>query len=108
MLTVSHTCGRFNNKRCILIAFFPNSSNKEKAKAYLHGRLVGYALALISESGGRSNDDKKEFEQLQQAEEIAERKLMELWPLFETCATETGWKLDKTECATDGYEIYFE
>mmetsp|Transcript_51963 Transcript_51963/g.110409 ORF Transcript_51963/g.110409 Transcript_51963/m.110409 type:complete len:250 (-) Transcript_51963:294-1043(-) len=93
-------------KRCILVAFFSDSNNSEKAKAYLHGCLVRRALtSLLADcKGGHPNGG--EMGLVQQAEEAAERKLVQIWPIFEKVVTDAGWKLDKTECSTEGYELH--
>lgn len=104
ILTVGHA--ERHNKRCILISYYSNSTNSEKAKAYLHGCLV--RRALISQLNEHHDSDRSEMEKVQQAEENAKRELNELYPIFERCATNSGWKLDKTECSTEGYELYLE
>ena len=89
-------------KHSILISFFANSSNSEKAKAYLHGCLVRRALvSLQSDIGSKA-------EVAQKAEAAAECELATLWPIFKQCVSEAGWLLDKTECSTEGYELYLE
>lgn len=107
IITVGHQNLTPKTKRCILVAFFPSSSNKERAKAYLHGCLLGRALVSLSaENNHASVDDNSEL--ICRAESIAEEELRRLWPIFETSVAKAGWKLDKTECTTDGYEIYIE
>lgn len=107
VLTVGRSKTRFKTKRSILVSYFSNSSNSEKAKAYLHGCLVRRALVPLL-SGCNEDDKKSEAEIVKQAEETAERELIQLWPVFERCVTDAGWKLDKTECSTEGFEMYFE
>lgn len=88
MLSVGrHSKGRQN----ILVSYFSNCSNSAKAKAYLHCCLVRRALAA-----NKYDYDEVEYE------------LSTLWPEFERSVTVVGWKLDKTECSTVGYEMYFE
>lgn len=90
------------SKQSIMVAFFSESSNAEKAKAYLHGCLVRRALC-------RQKDCKDDgSESTQKVEEAAARELARLWPMFERCVTDTGWILDKTECSTEGYEMHYE
>ncbi|KAL9188760.1 hypothetical protein ACHAXT_007138 [Thalassiosira profunda] len=89
-------------KHSIYISFFANSSNSEKAKAYLHGCLVRRALVSLQSGPGSKGDI------VEKAEEAGERELATLWPIFEHCVSEAGWLLDKTECSTEGYELYLE
>ena len=101
MLSVGrHSKGRHN----ILVSYFSNCSNSAKAKAYLHCCLVRRALAALQ----TNKHDYDEVDVVYQAEQVARSELYTLWPLFERCVTAVGWKLDKTECSTSGYEIYFE
>ncbi|KAL7543655.1 hypothetical protein ACHAXR_012959 [Thalassiosira sp. AJA248-18] len=95
-------------KQSILVAFFSNSSNTEKAKAYLHASLVGRALASLLTGCKEGQSTYSEMEMIQRVEETAESELDQLWPIFEQCVSDAGWILDKTECATEGYEMYFE
>ena len=101
VLAVENTGG---GKHSIRVAFFANSSNAEKAKAYLHGCLARRALGSLQpkELGNEAE------EAIQKAEADAESELARLWPIFELCVTEAGWMLDKTECSTEGYELYLE
>eukprot|EP00578_Thalassiosira_sp_NH16_P010305 CAMPEP_0181104680 /NCGR_PEP_ID=MMETSP1071-20121207/15562_1 /TAXON_ID=35127 /ORGANISM="Thalassiosira sp., Strain NH16" /LENGTH=495 /DNA_ID=CAMNT_0023187905 /DNA_START=231 /DNA_END=1716 /DNA_ORIENTATION=- len=87
------TVGWAEKKRCILVSYFSSSSNSEKAKTYLHACLVRHFLASTSPGGKESCDG--EAETVQKAEETAERELVRLWPIFERCATNAGWKLGK-------------
>ena len=103
ILTVGHSEKRIKAKKCILVSYFSNSSNSEKAKAYLHGCLVRRALAQKDD-----NQQDGVADLVQKAEETAERELAQLWPAFEQSLAEAGWKLDKTECSTEGYELYLE
>ena len=76
------------------------------AKAYLHGCLLGRTLLSVTRSSGRSlGDDKSCEEIIEKAKDIAEKKLKRLWPLFERCTFDAGWKLDKTESYSEGYGI---
>jgi hypothetical protein len=101
MLSVGrHSKGRQN----ILVSYFSNYSNSAKAKAYLHCCLVRRALATLQ----TNKHDYDEVDVVYQAEQVARSELYTLWPLFERCVSAVGWKLDKTECFTLGYEIYFE
>ena len=107
LLTVGEIEGRRTKNRCILISYFSNSSSSEKAKASLHACLVRRALVSSlttcnKEHNGSENDI------IQEAEDNAERKLAQLWPIFKRCVTDSGWKLDKTECSTEGYELFIE
>ena len=88
----------------ILVSYFSNCSNSAKAKAYLHCCLVRRALAALQTNA----HDCDEVELAYQAEQAARSELSKLWPVFERCVTAVGWKLDKTECSTAGYEMYFE
>lgn len=108
ILTVGCAETRFQPKRCILISFFSDSSNVEKAKAYLHAFLVQRSLVILEANGKEEHHLSSDMEVVQKAETIARNRLDRLWPNFERCATNAGWKLDKTECSTEGYEIYFE
>ena len=101
MLSVGrHSKGRQN----ILVSYFSNCSNSAKAKAYLHCCLVRRALAALQTNA----HDYDEVELAYQAEQAARSELSKLWPVFERRVTAVGWKLDKTECSTVGYEMYFE
>lgn len=95
-------------QRRILVAFFSNSNNSEKAKAYLHVCLVRHALATLEYNCEEESPSDSEIEIANKAEEIAYGKLDHLWPIFERCITDAGWNLDKTEYLTEGYEMYFE
>mmetsp|Transcript_25058 Transcript_25058/g.45322 ORF Transcript_25058/g.45322 Transcript_25058/m.45322 type:complete len:163 (+) Transcript_25058:794-1282(+) len=98
-------------KQCVLVAFLPDSSNSEKAKAYLHGCLVRRALAaslLANNCKEEGHYNGRETELVKKAEETAQGELVILWPIFEKIVTDAGWKLDKTECSTEGYEIHVE
>lgn len=103
MLTVGAIGHKLNKKRSILISFFRNSSCREKAKAYLHARLVEKGL------GQRSRLDGSNLNTLfEEVEKNAAKELVVLWPLFEEKVKRAGWNLDKTECSSDGYEIHVE
>mmetsp|Transcript_1637 Transcript_1637/g.3254 ORF Transcript_1637/g.3254 Transcript_1637/m.3254 type:complete len:502 (+) Transcript_1637:82-1587(+) len=104
ILSVGHTAsGKLSKARqCILVAFFSDSSNSDRAKAYLHGCLVRRALT------SQSSDSRTDIETIQKAEETAKNEIEKLWPIFEKSVTSAGWKLDKTECSTEGYEIHLE
>lgn len=93
----------------VAVAFLPNISQKEMAKAYLHSKMIQVALASVSKRGinGQSNNT-KELELVRKAEEIAEHDLKLCWHLFQACACDAGWDLDKTECSSEGYEISLE
>ncbi|KAL3805091.1 hypothetical protein HJC23_003319 [Cyclotella cryptica] len=111
ILKVGHTNKQLEKNRCILVSFLSECSNKEKAKAYLHACLVGRALVLVSAPNGEQNNkpvvhDEREI--IRQAEEIGQREINVLWPIFERSASKAGWKLDKTEFSTYGYEICLE
>jgi len=95
-------------ERCILVAFFSNSSNSEKAKAYFHGCLARHALVALQNDCKEGPLHDNELEIVQKAEEAAESQLDRLWPIFEQCITDSGWVLGKTECSTEGYQMYLE
>jgi len=106
LLAVGQIERRRKNRRCILISFFSNSSSTEKAKAYLHACLVRRSLISSLTTCNKEKDNDNEV--VQEAEDTAERELAQLWPIFKRCVTNTGWKLDKTECSTEGYELFIE
>ena len=110
IITVGHatTKRRFDSKRCILVSYFSNSSNAEKAKAYLHGCLIRRALAATTCNSKHGDNEMELIQKERNAEELAENELTQLWPVFKKCVTAAGWKLDKTECSTEGYELYIE
>ncbi len=97
------TVGALRNKNSILICFFGKNSCREKAKAFLHARLVEKGLAKRSQSEGSNSDTL-----IKESEENAARQLEVLWPIFEEKVIKAGWNLDKTECSSDGYEIHVE
>lgn len=98
--------GLSHDKPVIAISFFQNTTNKCMAKAYLHGCLLGRTLLSVTRSSGRSLGDDKSYEEIiEKAKDIAEKKLKRLWPLFERCTFDAGWKLDKTESYSEGYGI---
>ncbi|KAL3807805.1 hypothetical protein ACHAXA_004672 [Cyclostephanos tholiformis] len=105
MLSVGRENRRSDTKLSILVSYFSTSNNSEKAKVYLHCCLISRALASLKmdkcdagEVGGN----------IQKAELLAKTELDALWPIFERSVTAAGWKLDKTECFTEGYELYFD
>lgn len=105
ILAAGHKGGR----KCIFVAFFSNSSNEEKAKAYLHGCLVRRSLTQqFHESRSSERLEEGKDEAIQTAEEEAGRQLSQLWPIFKECVSKAGWQLSKTECSTEGYEMYIE
>ncbi len=90
-------------KLSILVSYFSSSTHSEKAKVYLHCSLIKRALASYE------RDDVSEAEtMIQKAEQVARSELEALWPIFEGCVAAAGWKLDKTEFSTEGYEMHFE
>jgi hypothetical protein len=96
-------------KLSILVSYFSTSTNSEKAKVYLHCSLIRRALASLRTD--KHDDDvagEVNMMMIQIAEEVARSELEALWPIFEGCVTAAGWKLDKTECSTEGYEMHFE
>jgi hypothetical protein len=110
ILKVGHNDRQQHEKdRCILVAFTSECSNKEKAKAYLHACLVGRALATMTMTNKAHNGTMMidEGDIIQHAEEVGQKETNNLWPIFERCASKVGWKLDKTEISTDGYELCF-
>jgi hypothetical protein len=110
ILKVGHNARQQHEKdRCILVAFTSECSNKEKAKAYLHACLVGRALATMTMTNKAHNGTMMidEGDIIQHAEEVGQKETNNLWPIFERCASKVGWKLDKTEISTDGYELCF-
>jgi hypothetical protein len=111
ILKVGHTNSQLEKNRCILVSFLSQCSNKEKARAYLHACLVGRALVSVSTPNELKNNRHvvhDESELIGQAEEIGQEETNLLWPVFERSASNAGWKLDKTEFSTYGYEICFE
>jgi uncharacterized protein (DUF1499 family) len=111
ILKVGHTNNQLEKNRCILVSFLSQCSNKEKAKAYLHACLVGRALVSVSTPNELKNNRHvvhDEIELIGQAEEIGQEETNALWSVFERSASKSGWKLDKTEFSTYGYEICFE
>jgi len=108
LLTVGGIEGRRTKNRCILISYFSNSSSSEKAKAYLHACLVRRALVSSHTTCNKEEHNGSENDIIQEVEDNAKRKLAQLWPIFKRCVTDAGWKLDKTECSTEGYELFIE
>ncbi len=108
ILSVGHGEKQYQNEICILISFFSNCSNVERAKAYMHGCLVLRTLVSLEANGKEEHHLISDGEVFQKAETIARNELVRLWPIFERCVANAGWKLDKTECSTEGYEIYLE
>ncbi len=108
ILSVGHTRKRSQTNRCILVSFFSSSSNVEKSKAYLHGCLLRRTLESLDADGKEVHHLLSDVEVVQKSETIARNELDRLWPIFERCVANAGWKLDKTECSTEGYEIYLE
>ncbi|KAL7477435.1 hypothetical protein ACHAW6_003240 [Cyclotella cf. meneghiniana] len=111
ILKVGHTNTQLEKNRCILVSFLSQCSNKEKAKAYLHACLVGRALVSVPLPNGIKNNrpvvhDERQL--ISQAEEIGQEETEVLWPIFERSASKAGWRLDKTEFSTCGYEVFFE
>lgn len=105
ILTVGHKGRkRVKCKRRILVAFNSECSNKDIAKSYLHACIVGHELASTS----TEHNDVEEIEIVKEVEVKAENKLTQLWPLFETSASNAGWNLDRTEVSTEGYKLSFE
>ena len=43
--------------------------------------------------------------EIQHAEQVGQDNINVLWSVFKRCTYEKGWKLEKTEISTDGYEI---
>lgn len=107
ILTVGQAKRKLDPKRSILVSFFSNSSNVEKAKAYLHGCLVRRTLVSLEADRKTSHPTLREVDVVQKGERIARDKLDRLWPVFKRSLASAGWKLDKTECATEGYELFF-
>jgi hypothetical protein len=109
ILKVGHTGRQLEKHRCILVAFTSECSSKEKAKAYLHACLVGRALTSLSLANAQTKYNvSNEEDTVDQAEKTGSTEANAMWPVFERCAGEAGWKLDKTEVSTEGYEICFE
>ena len=79
----------------IFLGYYQNTSNRCLAKAYLHGCLM--RRMLIDIQGKIDQDVVKE------AKVVTSKKIKLLWPLFETRVTNLGWRLDKTECYSEGY-----
>ena len=84
----------------------PGLSHDKPVATYLHGCLLGRTLLSVTRSSGRSLGDDKSWEEIiEKAKDIAEKKIKCLWPLFEKCTFDAGWKLDKTESYSEGYRI---
>ena len=68
----------------VAVAFLPNISQKEMAKAYLHSKMIQVALASVSkrDTNNQSNNT-KELELVRKAEEIAEHDLKLCWQLLQ-------------------------
>jgi hypothetical protein len=98
ILTIGHS--DMSNTRVILVSFLSDCGNKDKAKAYLHACLVGRALEVLEETMVCDLQDL-----IHRAESIGEQEIKKLWSTFEKCVSSAGWKLNKTEIATEGYEI---
>jgi len=106
ILSVGHAGRkRVKQKRRVLVAFSPECSNKDVAKAYLHACIVGHELASTSKE---QRNDVEEIEIVKEVEVRAENKLTQLFPLFEMSASNAGWNLDRTEISNQGYEICYE
>ena len=108
ILKVGHFGKQKSEKsRCILVCYTSKCCGEEKAKAYLHACLVGRALVEESMQNTSSmlwNED----ELIHRAEKVGQVNINTLWPSFATCTGKAGWKLDKTEISTNGYELWFE
>ena len=93
----------------VAVAFLPNIPQKETAKAYIRSKMIQVALASVSKRHiNNQSNNTKELELVRKAEEIAEHDLNLCWQLFQICARDAGWDLDKTECSSEGYEISIE
>lgn len=93
-----------NGGRCILVSFLAGITNKSKTKAYLHACLTERALLENKQRVQLSGMIMDESE-IQHAEQVGQDNINVLWSVFERCTYEKGWKLEKTEISTDGYEI---
>jgi hypothetical protein len=105
MLSVGRENRRSDTKLSILVSYFSPSNNSEKAKVYLHCCLISRSLASLTID---KCDVSEVGRMIQKAELLARSELDALWPIFERSVTSAGWKLDKTECFTEGYELYFD
>ena len=91
-----------NGGRCILVSFLAGCTNKQKTKAYLHACLIKRVLFKNKQKVRSMIMDQSE---IQHAEQFGQENINGIWSVFERCAYEKGWKLEKTEMSTDGYEI---
>ena len=91
------TAGDDDGRVVVAIAYYQNTSNRCLAKVYLHGCLMRRMLIDI-----KGNIDQ---EVVKEAKVVSSEKLKLLWPLFETRMTDLGWRLDKTECFSEGYVL---
>ena len=105
MLSVGRENRPPDTKLSILVSYFSTSNNSEKAKVHLHCCLISRALASLTID---KCDVGEVGQMIQKAELLARSELDALWPIFERSVTSAGWKLDKTECFTEGYELYFD
>ena len=73
----------------IIVGFFANSHNREKAKAYLHCLLARRAL-ISSHVDCKVGHHVGDEILIDSALETAQNELGKLWPLFEKSATDSG------------------
>ena len=69
------------------------------------GRALGSLSDKKKEHSARIMDEETISHQ---AENLGKSQSDILWPVFERSLSKAGWKLAKTEIATEGYEICFE
>ena len=103
ILTTSKTR---DSPQAINIVLFQHCTNRDRAKAFFHDCLL--ASVYHKWPPTRSENEIDAHEVIRKVEEIAERKMLRLWPMFEKRASDAGWNLDKTECSSEGYEVYVE
>lgn len=86
-------------RRSVLVSFLRSLSRRDIARIYLHAKLVERAFSELEPLGSRIDSSP----QIAQAK--ADSDVARLWPKFEKKARAVGWDLDKTEIATEGYEV---
>lgn len=107
ILKVGHLGKQKSEKsRCILVCYTSKCSGEEKVKAFLHAHLVGRALVEVSMH--KSQLPRNEDEVIKRAEKVGQFNINTIWPFFVVCTSKAGWKLNKTEISTNGYELWFE
>jgi hypothetical protein len=89
VLKVGHNKHLTKEYGVILVSLFAKCSKEDQVKAYFQACLVGRELANLSASNCIQDEGSEKTE--------------ELWPSFQSCASEAGWKLNKAEFATEGW-----